>query len=180
MISHDLGQRRRKVELEPAGGLGTTFALYLPAAATEVERPVSPGEPVGESSGGRGETVLLVEDEEILLDALGTILKVDGYSVLPARDAQEAFRLFEAQSESIDVVFADLGLPGASGWRLVRDLLGRKSGLKGIVATGFLDPDLEGEMLANGVSATLQKPYAAEEILRKVREVLDSGRPEPV
>jgi signal transduction histidine kinase/ActR/RegA family two-component response regulator len=165
------------VDLESASGAGATFSLYFPAAPAEVERPTPRAGPTLESSRGRGETVLLVEDEEILLDALGTILKIDGYSVLTARDAQEAARVFAEHSESIDVVLADLGLPGASGWRLVRDLLRRKAGLKGIIATGFLDPDLDAEMLANGVSATLQKPYAADEILRKIREVLDSGGP---
>jgi signal transduction histidine kinase/ActR/RegA family two-component response regulator len=167
------------VDVETARGRGTTFSLFFPASPAGTPSPAPRKSSANASPGGRGETILLVEDEEILLDALKTILEIESYSVLLARDGPEAFRLFESHSESIAVVLADLGLPGVSGWQVVRDLQQRKPGLKGMVATGFLDPDLDLEMLANGVAATLQKPYAADEIVRKIREVLDSDRREP-
>ena len=160
------------VGLESALGRGTTVSLYFPetkldafAAAPEPSAP-------GAESAGRGETILVVEDELVLLDALKILLEFEGYRVLLAADGAEAFALFDQNAGEIDLVISDLGLPGMGGWDVLRELRRRKPGLPGIVASGYLDPAVEREMLGDVVAATLEKPYAAEEVRRKIREVL--------
>ena len=163
------------VDVESALGRGTTFSLYFPetkldalAAAPEACAP-------GAELACRGETILVIEDELVLLDALKILLEFEGYRVLLAADGAEAFALFDQNAGEIDLVISDLGLPGMGGWDVLRELRRRKPGLPGIVASGYLDPTVEREMLGDVVAATLEKPYAAEEVRRKIREVLGAN-----
>ena len=98
----------------------------------------------------------------------------EGYSVLAARDGVEAVRLHEANLGRIDAVLADLGLPRLGGWEACLRMREREPGLRCIVASGNLDSRTRAEMHREGVRASLRKPYAAAEVLRTVRRVLDA------
>ena len=162
------------IDVETAPKRGSAFSIWFPAVPTLARRPVGKEIPLAEpaSRGGR-ETVLLVEDEETLLQALKSILEAEGYTVLESRSGPEALRAFESREGPVDLVLADLGLPGMTGWQTLLEIWKKDPDVRGIVASGFLDPDLKAQMLARGASALLQKPYSVDDVLAKIREALE-------
>lgn len=159
------------VDVQSTVGAGTTFTLYFPG--------VTHGEPKAEEeqhfrdpSGGT-ESLLLVEDEALLRDLVESLLNSKGYTVMTARDGQEAVEIFMQKRDSIQLVVTDLGLPRLGGWEAARIMLKERPDLPVIVATGYLDPDAKQEMTDGGIRDFVQKPYQARELTHRVREVLD-------
>lgn len=120
----------------------------------------------------RGETILLVEDEDLLRNALVELLEAEGYRVLPARDGIEAVEFHAAHKQEIGAVILDLGLPRLGGWEAFLQMKDADPGLKGIVVSGNLERERRREMRQKGLKASLRKPYSPEEILKTVRQVL--------
>jgi two-component system cell cycle sensor histidine kinase/response regulator CckA len=118
------------------------------------------------------ETILVVEDEELLLELVQSLLESHGYTVLTARDGLSAVELFKQHSEQIALVLTDLGLPKLDGGRASAQMKAINPKLKVIVATGYLDPEARGEMLQAGIHEFVHKPYFAAEILEKVKGML--------
>jgi two-component system cell cycle sensor histidine kinase/response regulator CckA len=154
-----------QVESEP--GAGTTFLIYLPFEHSAAERgddrekiPRKPNAP---------QTILLVEDEEMLRDLGMTILEGEGYRVLAAKDGMEAVAIFEANRDDIGLVVCDLGLPRLGGREAFLKMKESKPGVRAIVASGYLEPALRSEMLKAGVIDTIQKPYDFNDLLAKIR-----------
>lgn len=125
------------------------------------------------------ETILVVEDEELLLELVESLLESKGYRVLTARDGAAAVELFKQHHERIALVLTDLGLPKLDGWNACQQMQAINPHLNVIVATGYLDLAAREEMLHGGVHEFVHKPYFAAEILEKVREVLDRRKGEP-
>jgi CheY-like chemotaxis protein len=117
-------------------------------------------------------TLLIVEDEELLMELLRSLLESEGYTVLTAQDGETAVALYKQHQDRIALVLTDLGLPKLSGWETFRTILGMNPQVKVIVATGYLEPLAREEMAHAGADDFVQKPYSASEIVRKVREVL--------
>jgi two-component system cell cycle sensor histidine kinase/response regulator CckA len=150
---------------------GATFNLYFPA----LDRPVTEATTAqirGEIPGGT-ETILLVEDEQLLLDAMKETLEEKGYRVLAARDGLEALDVYGRHSDDIDLVLADVGMPRLGGWDAYQRLKEMDWGVKVLLASGHINPDLKAEMERAGVQGFIQKPYSSEVLLAKIREALD-------
>jgi CheY-like chemotaxis protein len=160
------------IELDTIEGTGTTFRLHFPAGSARTQQRAD--EMAEAAPQGGTETVLLVEDEEPLLDALRALLEGEGYSVLTARDGLEAVRVHEENPGRIAAVVADLGLPRLGGWEAFLRMKERDPALKCIVASGNLDAQRRSEMHREGVHASLRKPYGATEVIKTVRRVLDT------
>jgi len=114
------------------------------------------------------ETILLVEDEPAVRQLFAQALSRAGYSVYEARNGQEAMTLFDQYGESIDMLLTDMRMPYMGGAELAHHLRGRRRTLKLLCISGYpgnLDADLAVDFLA--------KPFSREELLNKVREVLD-------
>ncbi len=152
-------------------GVGTSFRVYLPASGG-----ARPGE--GESPAGilKGtETVLLVDDEDVVLDVNREILESQGYKVLTARNGKEALEIYRHRRDEIALVLLDMVMPGINGEETF-DLLRRiDPGVKVILASGYSTNDQIRNMMRNGCCAFLQKPFGNMELMMKVREVLDGG-----
>jgi PAS domain S-box-containing protein len=151
---------------------GTTFKVYLPRVAAEVECKPSVVEVPG---AGRGsETILLVEDEEAVRDLASRILSAKGYSVVAARNTKEAEQFSEKHAGDIHLVLTDIIMPGTSGRELARRISARRPRTRILFMSGYTDNVLaEGGVLEAGLSF-LQKPFTPGALLQKVREVLDS------
>ncbi len=121
------------------------------------------------------ETVLLVEDEATLLDLLDTLLVEQGYKTLMARDGVEAVEVYQQNKDAIAIVLSDMGLPRLGGWEAFHQMRLINPAVKVILASGYLDPNLRKEMIDAGAVDFIQKPYVAEEILKRIRSVIDGN-----
>ncbi len=153
-------------------GRGTTLKIYLPRIEG-VAQPARPG-PAATPVAGGSETLLVVEDQEEVRDLTRRVLEARGYTVLAARGGPEALRLAHGHAGPIHLLVTDVVMPGMSG-REVGLLLGpARPSMKVLYLSGYADESIVHHgVLERGV-AFLQKPFAAEALARKVREVLDT------
>lgn len=148
-------------------GSGTTFSIYLPVAGVQADAV----EPQRGHSVTRGtETILLVEDDEAVRRVIETILVRTGYRVLCAATPQEAAGILSTQSGKIDLMITDVVMPGMSGPDLAEKMLSISPGLRVLYVSGYMDSNTRPKS-----DAFLQKPFTAEALASKVREVLASG-----
>jgi two-component system cell cycle sensor histidine kinase/response regulator CckA len=155
-------------------GHGSSFKVYLPL----VEEPVHVQEAAAPAAGTlRGsETVLVVEDAEALRKLSITLLEQSGYRVLSAANGAEALELAQKDSQSIDLLLTDVIMPGLGGHELAQRLATLRPGLKILYMSGYTDSSIgQHGVLEAGISL-LHKPFTEEELVRKVREVLDAGK----
>ncbi|HYL20544.1 MAG TPA: ATP-binding protein, partial [Gemmatimonadales bacterium] len=153
-------------------GHGTTFKVYLPRVDEPIARlPIRAvaGPPHG------SETVLVVEDEPGLRALTRRVLEKHGYTVLEARTADAASALVRDHAGPIHLLLADVVLPGASGRTLADELLARRADLKVLFMSGYTEDAIvhRGVLAAN--TAFIHKPFSAEALAAKVREVLDGS-----
>ena len=165
------------IDVESTRGKGTSFMVYLPVLAEDALAGTSPaaavsGEGVRRLISGK-ETVLIVEDEEILRSFSCEMLKDLGYNVLTAADGEEALAVFQGNQEVIDLVVSDMVLPKKTGIELFSDLKQVKPAVKFILVTGYTLEEAEENILRN-MEAILMKPYTTEKIAALIRKTLDS------
>jgi PAS domain S-box-containing protein len=151
-------------------GRGTSFKVYLPRGGTSNATDEA-SLAVGESRAA-GETVLVVEDADGVRYLAKRVLERQGYRVLLSSNADEAVRQFD-QTPSIDVILTDVIMPGASGSELVRQLMGRRPDLKVLYMSGYTEDAITHHGVLDPGIAFIHKPFTAETLGRKIREVLD-------
>ena len=159
------------IEVESARGEGAVFRVYLPARRRSA--PQASARPNAELPLGN-ETVLLVDDEQVVLDATGPLLERLGYTVVLASSGAEAVELVRRQSGHIDLVMLDMVMPELSGAATFHHLREIVPKLKVLLASGY---SIEGEattLLAHGCDGFIQKPFAIEPLATKLRELLDA------
>ena len=116
-------------------------------------------------------TVLIVEDEDVLLELLRGMLEANGFDVVVAMDGVEAVRLYRERGSGIDVVLTDMGLPALGGWEVLEEVLKMNPSAKVICASGFLDSSIREEMIAAGAAEFIQKPYSYEGLVTLIRKL---------
>ena len=164
------------VRIESVPGRGTTVRMYLPRLADVPQQPACPEAaaplPPAAPPAGRGEVVLVVDDEpgvrQCSVDALDEL----GYRVLQADGAAAALRLIDAHPE-IALLFTDVVMPEVNGCVLAEEARRRRPGLKVLFATGYARNAMEHGALDAGVDL-LGKPFSLNELARRVRHALDS------
>jgi len=156
---------------EPAHG--TTFKIYLPMVDEEVIATTTSGDAPRTVNGT--ETVLLAEDEEVVRRLTERILAQAGYHVLVATTGAEALAVSEAYDGPIHLLISDVVMPQMSGGELRRRLAAARPSVRILYLSGYTDPGIVQQGLLEGGAAFLQKPFTAEALLRKVRDVLDNG-----
>jgi two-component system cell cycle sensor histidine kinase/response regulator CckA len=162
-----------EIGVESELGKGTTFHIYLP----EVEaRPEEGGKQVtaAKKSTG-GETVLLVEDGEIVRTMLVEVLQSNGYTVIESRDGEEALQRAAEHKGKLDILITDLVMPKISGRHLADKLHHTRPGLRVLFISGYTDDEVvrHGKLDAN--AEFLQKPFRPDALLVKVRSMLDAS-----
>jgi two-component system cell cycle sensor histidine kinase/response regulator CckA len=162
-------------------GKGTTFRIYLPRLAGEPELAVAAD--VVQSKPGRGEVILLVEDEPSVRDLGLKALRAQGYRVLAATNGETAAEIWASHRDEIVLLLTDVIMPGGvTGLQLARQLLAEKPSLRVVYTSGY-SREIAGKELAmdEGVNY-LAKPYEVEKLFQIVRDALDgrhSGQPFP-
>lgn len=117
-------------------------------------------------------TILVIEDEEVLLDLVMTLLQSEGFSVLGARDGAEAVRIFEERRSEISLVLSDMGLPVQSGWEVYQRMKEIDPNVKVILATGYQSEAMKQELMALGAKDFISKPYVWDGLVKRIRDVI--------
>jgi hypothetical protein len=149
-------------------GKGASFEIYLPPIA---DLPRREAMPTTESGAGGSETILVVEDEALLRNAVCTYLQSRGYKVLHAADGADALRVSENHKGNIDAVLTDLIMPGLDGVELGKAIQSVRRNISILYMSGYHERAVAG--LETG-SVLLRKPCSLKAIAQKLREVLDS------
>lgn len=160
------------IEVDSKPGQGTTFHVYFPSEETHADIAPQSLADVTELAGGT-ETVLVIEDEEMLVDMLHTVLTNKGYTVFSAQDGEEGIGLFVRHRAEVAVVLTDLGLPKVRGDEVVMRLKEIDPHAKIILASGFIEPEIKAAAVQMGISRFIQKPYSYTDVIQTVREVID-------
>lgn len=160
-----------RVHSEP--GRGSTFSMYFPAVEAELEEDSSAHAPA--LLPGSHETVLVVEDADVVRAVLRTILQHHAYRVLEAATPAQAIEHSRQQSGPIDLLLTDVVMPDMSGPELARLLLADRPQMRVLYISGYADDTVMHHGLRHASMPFLQKPFTPESLLRKLREVL--GRP---
>lgn len=152
-------------------GMGSTFRVYLPVSAEEVQsaRPAEDSRPIQ----GGSETILVAEDHEGLRQLAVETLTHLGYQVLAVSDGEQAVREFKANRERIALALLDVVLPKLSGPEIYAQIAELKPGLPVVFATGYSADMAMLEKVRQKGLPVIQKPYSPRELARRVRESLD-------
>ncbi|HEX6104616.1 MAG TPA: response regulator [Gemmatimonadales bacterium] len=158
-----------RISSEP--GEGTTVKVYLPQVEPEASEP-----PAGSAEGLRGhETILVAEDEQGVRELVRKILSDHGHTVLEARHGRDALMLAERYERPIDLLVTDVVMPEMGGGELARRLAERRPGLRVLFVSGYSNDEVLRRGISGAETAFLQKPFTSEELMRRVRQVLDAA-----
>ena len=160
------------VDVKSELGQGTTFSLYFPSSMSMVSSAsTQKDENLANLRGS--ESILIIEDELSIRNFMTQALEGYGYRVVTAKDGVEAIKQFEKHGKEIALVLSDMGLPKLDGSEVFSTLKLRDPNVKVILASGYLEPQYKSELLNAGARGFIQKPYTPEQVLRKIRDVLD-------
>lgn len=152
-------------------GKGTTFTLYLPSSAREViEEKLIPGE-----AKKRTGTVLIVDDQDMILTVAKDMLKALGYQVYDAQGGKEALTIYNEKKGEIDIVILDMIMPSMSGGETFDKLRAINPHVKVVLSSGYSINGQASEIMQRGCNGFIQKPFNIQELSQKIQEVLDAS-----
>ena len=161
------------VRVSSEAGEGTLVKVYLPRLEAEADG-VLVDEPDADSLRG-SETVLVAEDEDGVRELLRKVLTEYGYTVLTARHGRDALMVAGDRNCDIDMLVTDVVMPEMNGRELAETLRGRQPDLKVLYISGYTDDEVVQRGISGSEVAFLRKPFASEELVRRVRGVLDTA-----
>ena len=156
------------IEVESEKGKGCTFNVYLPASAKEPLDTPAPATHIIEGSG----TIMLVDDEELVLNIGGRVLEKLGYAVIEAPSGKEAVDLFHKNKESIDLVILDMIMPDMGGGEAYDRIKEINPRVKVLLSSGYSIDGQATEIMKRGCDGFIQKPFKADELSEKLKKIL--------
>ncbi len=156
-------------------GHGSTFKVYLPQVAASASDPML-GPAMSRLPRG-SETIVLVDDDEGVRAVARRILQRAGYTVLSAPDGVEALRLIGENAGKVQLLVTDVVMPGLGGRDLVAHVRDTHPELRVLFVSGYTEEGVRRHGVLDTESAFLEKPFTAERLAHKVREILDTPRP---
>ena len=153
-------------------GCGTTFKIYLPQVDAE---KTTKAKLVAEAACNGSETILLVEDEDVVRKLAREVLEDAGYNVLEADCGEEAIRLCTEYTQEVHLLLSDVVMPGTSGKEIAERLVSLRPEMKVLFMSGYTDEAIVHHGVLDSGVKFLQKPFSPAALSRKVREVLDSN-----
>ncbi len=154
--------------------MGTTFKVYLPAIEASADGPKEPA-PSPRLPRGKGETILLVDDEPSILIITSRTLQAFGYRTLTAKNGAEAVAIYAQHRDKISAILTDMAMPIMDGTALIRALKSMHPGVKIVAASGLNTAGPMSRASGGGVRFFLNKPYTAEALLTAIRSLLDEA-----
>ncbi len=165
--------------VDSEAGKGASFQIFLPKADEEKSGDLPAVTQQGEVTRG-SETILLVEDSEPLRKLTRSLLDSHGLRVLVAQNGEDAMQVAERHSGKIHLLVTDVVMPGINGRVLAERLLARRRGLKVLFISGYTDNFIAVHGVLEQGMALLNKPFTEDELIERVREVLDRANCEVV
>ena len=162
-----------RIKIDSAVGTGTTVRIWLPRLTT-----TSDAIPVEiEDHAERGtETILVVEDEDLVRDLTVRILHSLGYNVLEAANGKEGLALFNQKHGRVDLVLTDVVMPCMGGPEMAENLLQINPSLKVLYTSGFTEIAVQERGVPVGKRRLIQKPYTRELLAKRIRDMLSESR----
>jgi len=161
------------IEVDSELGKGTLVRVYLPAGrAGSKGQGAKDVEPTAVQPGGAKGTVLVIEDDEMVMDLAQAMLERLGYRVLEARTGKEAVDIAKAFDGEIDLAMLDIKLPDMSGSQVYPLIMEERPGLKVVVCSGYSIDGPAREILNSGAQGFIQKPFSFEALNDKLKQVL--------
>jgi PAS domain S-box-containing protein len=151
-------------------GRGTTFKMYFPALVSNEKFEVPQTRPLPR---GGSETILLVDDEELLRDLGSRILTKAGYQVITACHGREALEVYRERGDEISLVILDLIMPEMGGVQCLEGLLALDPSVRVVIASGYSADGTTNDTLASKTKGFIDKPYEISQVLEVVRDTLD-------
>jgi two-component system cell cycle sensor histidine kinase/response regulator CckA len=158
------------IELQSEQRLGTTVSIYLPAIAGNASR-ITPSEKLPALVGE--ETILLVEDEDVVRRVTARMLESLGYTVLQAADGPSALQLLAEYNGAIDLLMSDVVMPHMGGRELAERVKRLRPSIKVLFASGYSDDVILNRQLLDHDVVLVQKPFSVAVLSTKMREALD-------
>ena len=159
-------------DVETELGRGTTFRIYLPAYRPD-EQEIEREQAARAMPKGKGETILLVEDNEKIRQVGQKLLESLNYRVLTAKNGQEALEVYRSV-EKVDLVLTDVVMPEMGGVRLTQELQKMDPGMRVLAITGYLMPEDMQQLQGQNIYGIIYKPLDAETLAQTVRQSLDT------
>jgi len=169
---------RGAITISSERGKGTTFRVLFPVSSGVAEQDEVDEPAVDESSWQARGTVLLADDEEVVLDVCARMLEQLGFTVLTARDGREAVAVFNQHMAEIDLVLLDLTMPHLDGEQAFREMRQRKNDVRVILCSGYNQQEATQRFSGKGLAGFLQKPYRLAALVEVLQKVLAQGNQE--
>ncbi len=151
-------------------GVGSTFNIYLPAHAKKDTQSVK----VVEEAVGGTETILLIDDEKMIIEVGRRMIESLGYAVVAAGKGDEALTLYRKRHDHIDLIILDMIMPYMGGKEVFNRIKEINPKAKVLLSSGYSLNGQAQEIMAQGCNGFIQKPFDTVELSRKIREILDS------
>jgi CheY-like chemotaxis protein len=148
---------------------GTTFNIFLPATDKTLE--IQPPEPSKEPRSGSG-TILLIDDEEIVIESVGCMIEHLGYRLIVAHSGKEAVRIYDTQGSNIDLVILDMIMPDMNGSETFDRLKAIDPNVRVILSTGYSADGQANKILKRGCQGLITKPFTLGELSEKLSGIL--------
>lgn len=153
-------------------GAGTSFKIYLPVSASELVSDFGLSREMPEFG---TETILLVDDDDVVEAMAREMIEMGGYKVLTARSGEEALETYNAFRDEIALVIMDLIMPGMGGKKCLEKLTKIDPNVKVLVASGYPSDRISRDLEGSRAKGFISKPYDARDVLTAIRQILDRG-----
>jgi len=156
------------ISIESIKGLGTSFYIYIPASDKMVQKTFETSDDILQGKG----TILLVDDEEIVLDVGAQMLTIFGYTVLEAKSGREAIEIYRDNIGNIDLVILDMIMPDIGGGEAYDKIKEIDPPVKVLLSSGYSIDGQATEILERGCDGFIQKPFNMEDLSKKLKTIL--------
>ena len=158
------------ISVDSEVGNGATFNVYLPASEEAVIADPKDEQKISVGS----ETILLIDDEAIVIEVSAQMLKKMGYDVLTAHNGRQAIEIYKRNSDKVAIVILDLVMPGMGGGEVYDRLKEIDSDVKVLLSSGYSIGDRAAEILSRGCDGFIQKPFNLSGLSNKLREIISN------
>jgi two-component system cell cycle sensor histidine kinase/response regulator CckA len=161
------------IDVKSKKGEGTTFSIYLPASGKKLREKHGRSFEIVTGTG----TVLLADDEEVILDVGTKMLETLGYRVMVARGGKETIDIYEENRDTIDLIILDMIMPDMGGGDTFGRLKEINPNVRVLLSSGYSIDGRAQEIMGRGCDAFIQKPFRMEELSQKIREIVKQRHP---